>query len=88
MSIIRSNEREIEKNARKLGVGELYGHFACMVSGRTWNAILGGIEKQKKTAAEQEEIKGDASRYVVSVLFIFFFFMLNYFNMYKNSRSN
>nr|CAG4636916.1 EOG090X047B [Ceriodaphnia reticulata] len=68
MSIIRSNEREIEKNAHKLGVGELYGHFACMVSGRTWNAIMGGIEKQKKTSAEQEEIKDDASRYVVEIM--------------------
>ena len=65
MSIIRSNEKEIEKNAQKLGVGELYGHFACMVAGRTWNAIMGGIEKQKKTLTEQEEIKDDASRYLV-----------------------
>lgn len=65
MSIIRSNVTDIEKYAQKLGVGELFGLFACMVSGRSWNAILGGIDKQKKTSAEAKEIKNDASKYVV-----------------------
>lgn len=67
MSIIRSNVQDIEKHALKLGVGELYGLFACMVSGRSWNAILGGIDKQKKTLAEENEIKNDASKYVVNI---------------------
>lgn len=68
MSIIRSNVTDIEKYAHKLGVGELYGLFACMVSGRSWNAILGGIDKQKKSSAEAKEIKDDASKYVVRLL--------------------
>nr|CAG4646955.1 EOG090X047B [Megafenestra aurita] len=68
MSIIRSNVQDIEKNALKLGVGELYGLFACMVSGRSWNAILGGIDKQKKTLEEEREIKNDASKYVKEIM--------------------
>ena len=67
MSIIGADVKEMQKNSEKLGIGELYGLFACMVSGRSWNAILGGIDKQCKTAVEANEIKNDASRYVVSV---------------------
>lgn len=66
MSIIRADVEEMRKNSEKLGIGELYGLFACMVSGRSWNAILGGIDKQGKTATEAKEIKNDAAKYVVS----------------------
>ena len=66
MSIIRGNVNEIKVNAERIGVGEeLFGLFACMVSGRSWNAILAGIDKMNKTSAEESEIKNDASKYVV-----------------------
>jgi aarF domain-containing kinase len=69
MSIIRSNVREIEEVSEKLGVKELHGIFACMVSGRSWNAILGGIDKRRKTSEEEKEIKDDASKYLVGYIF-------------------
>jgi aarF domain-containing kinase len=69
MSIIRSNVRDIEEVSEKLGVKGFHGIFACMVSGRSWNAILGGIDKQKKTSEEEKEIKDDASKYLVSYIF-------------------
>lgn len=65
MSIIRSNVHEIEEVSEKLGVKGFHGIFACMVSGRSWNAILGGIDKQKKTLEEEKEIKDDAAKYLV-----------------------
>jgi len=68
MSIIRSNVHEIEEVSEKLGVKELHGIFACMVSGRSWNAILGGIDQRKKTSEEEKEIKDDASKYVVGYI--------------------
>ncbi len=71
MSIIRSNVHEIEEVSEKLGVKELHGIFACMVSGRSWNAILGGIDQRKKTSEEEKEIKDDASKYVVGYSFIY-----------------
>ncbi|XP_046656352.1 aarF domain-containing protein kinase 1-like [Daphnia pulicaria] len=68
MSIIRSNVHEIEEVSEKLGVKELHGIFACMVSGRSWNAILGGIDQRKKTSEEEKEIKNDASKYVAEII--------------------
>jgi hypothetical protein len=34
----------IRTAATALGVGELYGLFACMVTARSWNAIQRGME--------------------------------------------
>jgi len=42
----------MKKNADHLGVGQLYGLFACMVTGRSWNSIQKGIDKSEKNAAE------------------------------------
>lgn len=36
----------MRKYSANLGIeGDLYGLFACMVSGRTWDSILKGIDK-------------------------------------------
>lgn len=67
-SIIRSDVKAIEASGRELGVAELYGLFACMITGRSWNAILGGIDKHQKTTSEAKEIKDDASKYLVRPL--------------------
>jgi len=67
MAVINSNVKDIERTARKLGVGEMYGLFACMTSGRSWNAIQSGIDKLKKSDAEENEIKNDASKYLASI---------------------
>lgn len=66
MAVINSDVKNIERTARKLGVGEMYGLFACMTSGRSWNAIQSGIDKLKKSDAEENEIKNDASKYLVN----------------------
>ena len=79
MAIISGDVVAIEEKARKLGVGELYGLFACMASGRSWDAIQAGIDVNQKTESEEKEIKNDAAKYVVrhhliSDFFLFFFF--------------
>ena len=65
MAIISGDIIAIEEKARKLGVGELYGLFACMTSGRSWDAIQAGIDVNHKTESEEKEIKNDAAKYVV-----------------------
>lgn len=35
-----------------MGVGELYGLFACMVTSRSWDAISHGIDKSAATYEE------------------------------------
>jgi len=68
MAIISGDVVAIEEKARKLGVGELYGLFACMASGRSWDAIQAGIDVNQKTESEEKEIKNDAAKYVVEIM--------------------
>lgn len=42
----------IKEHAGKLGIGELFGLFACMVAGRSWSSIEKGIDKKKKGKSE------------------------------------
>ena len=64
LSILRADTDGIKTYADKLGVGQLYGLFACMVAGRSWNSIQKGIDREKKSAAESQEIKDNAQRYI------------------------
>lgn len=68
MAIISGDIIAIEEKARNLGVGELYGLFACMTSGRSWDAIQAGIDINHKTESEEQEIKNDAAKYVVEIM--------------------
>ncbi len=43
-AIIKRDVEAIRTAATALGVGELYGLFACMVTARSWNAIQRGME--------------------------------------------
>merc|ERR1719189_2517614 len=67
LSIINADVDGIKKNADLLGVGNLYGLFACMVTGRSWNSIQKGVVKAEKNAAESQEIKANAARYIKEI---------------------
>ena len=56
LSILNANQEGIKEYADKLGVGQLYGLFACMVAGRSWSSITKGIDKSEKTKAEVRNI--------------------------------
>lgn len=45
----------MRRHAFNLGItGDLYGVFACMVTGRPWESIMQGIAKKKPDAYEKE----------------------------------
>ncbi|KAK3886655.1 hypothetical protein Pcinc_009209 [Petrolisthes cinctipes] len=67
MSILNADLDSIQKYGNQLGVGELYGLFACMVTGRSWNSISQGIDKTKRTYQEQDEIKSDVAKYLPEI---------------------
>lgn len=53
LSIISRNRDQIREHAEALGIQkELYGLFACMVTGRPWDVILKGIDKTKPSSTE------------------------------------
>merc|ERR1711997_865030 len=67
LSILNANQEGIKEYADKLGVGQLYGLFACMVAGRSWTSITKGIDKAEKSAAESKEIKTNVARYIKEI---------------------
>lgn len=42
----------MKQHCEKLGVGQFYALFSCMVSGRTWDSIQSGLETTKFTIKE------------------------------------
>ena len=51
-NILNVDVEGIKEESQKLGVGELYGLFACMATGRSWNSITKGIDKNTITNNE------------------------------------
>lgn len=54
LAILNSDREAMKNHCTELGVGDLYGLLACMVSGRTWDTIIAGVEKTKYTTNEKE----------------------------------
>ena len=67
LSIFNADLDGIKKNADLLGVGNWHGLFACMLTGRSWNSIQKGVVKAEKNAAESQEIKDNAARYIKEI---------------------
>uniref|UniRef100_A0A8R1XMJ3 ABC1 domain-containing protein n=1 Tax=Onchocerca volvulus TaxID=6282 RepID=A0A8R1XMJ3_ONCVO len=56
IALLKPDLNEVKKCAQSMGVGELYGLFACMVTNRSWNAISHGIDKSPATYDEASYI--------------------------------
>ncbi|KRT78731.1 hypothetical protein AMK59_8318 [Oryctes borbonicus] len=55
LSILSRDRVSMKFHASKLGLeGSMYGIFACMVTGRTWDSIISGIDRKKQTAQEKQ----------------------------------
>jgi len=67
LSILNADQSGIRTYADKLGVGSLYGLFACMVAGRSWDSITKGIDRTEKNQAESKEIKENVARYIKEI---------------------
>ncbi|CAB0038601.1 unnamed protein product [Trichogramma brassicae] len=54
LAILNSDKVAMQKHCTNLGVGDMYGLLACMVSGRTWDTIMSGVQKTKYSSKEKE----------------------------------
>jgi len=52
-SILNKDKDGMRQHGQNLGVGNLYFLLACMVTGRTWETIMSGIQKTKWTSSEK-----------------------------------
>ena len=66
-AIIHRDIAAIKTSADKLGVGMLYGLFACMVTGRSWSSIQKGVDVAERSASESAEIKANAAKYLKEI---------------------
>jgi len=66
-AIINRDVEAMKVAAEELGVGALYGLFACMVTARSWSSIQKGVDIAEKNAAESDEIKANAARYIKEI---------------------
>jgi len=66
-AIINRDVASIKTAADKLGVGDLYGLFACMVTARSWTSIQKGVDVAERSAAESAEIKANVILYLKEI---------------------
>lgn len=52
LSILNKDKLAMQKHSDKLGVGNMYGLFVCMISGRSWETIMHGVQKKKYNSSE------------------------------------
>nr|XP_022911184.1 uncharacterized aarF domain-containing protein kinase 1-like [Onthophagus taurus] len=59
LSILDKDKIGMEIHSKNLGVNGdgMYGLFACMVTGRSWSSIIGGLEKVEPTKEETERVQ-------------------------------
>lgn len=67
-SLIRSDLEGIKQSSKALGVEEMYGLLACILTARSWEVITtGGIDQGPVTDDEAEEIRTSAATYVTEI---------------------
>ncbi|CAH1102503.1 unnamed protein product [Psylliodes chrysocephalus] len=58
LSILNRDTKGMRLHSKNLGIdGKAFGLFTCMVTGRTWNSIVKGVDKEKMTTKEAAFMK-------------------------------
>ena len=58
---------EIKTLSARLGAPDMYGLLACIVAGRSWDSIQGGVGTSVKSEGEINEIADYAGKLVVDI---------------------
>ncbi|XP_053701364.1 aarF domain-containing protein kinase 1 isoform X3 [Synchiropus splendidus] len=66
-SLIQGNMSGVERYSRKLGAGDLYPLFACVLTARSWTAVNAGISSVPVTHSEDVEIRTNAALYLPQI---------------------
>ncbi|XP_034938430.1 aarF domain-containing kinase [Chelonus insularis] len=59
LAILDRDKETMRKYCAALGVEDMYGLLACMVSGRTWDTIMAGVERTKYSSNEKEQFQNE-----------------------------
>ncbi|KAK7904883.1 hypothetical protein WMY93_017490 [Mugilogobius chulae] len=66
-ALINRDLKEVEQSSRRLGAGDLYPLFACVLTARSWTAVNTGISSAPITHSEDVEIRSNAARYLPQI---------------------
>ncbi|XP_044022333.1 aarF domain-containing protein kinase 1 isoform X4 [Siniperca chuatsi] len=66
-ALIKSDISGVERYSRRLGAGDLYPLFACVLTARSWTAINAGISSAPVTHSEDVEIRTNAALYLPQI---------------------
>ncbi|XP_029453536.1 uncharacterized aarF domain-containing protein kinase 1 isoform X2 [Rhinatrema bivittatum] len=66
-SLINADMKGVQRYSRRLGAGDLYPLFACMLTARSWKSVSRGINKSSVTKAEDVEIRSNAAAYLPEI---------------------
>jgi hypothetical protein len=56
MSIDNADIEGMRESAEKLDAGKYYGLMACMITGRSWQAIVNGIYRTQRSSSEVSKL--------------------------------
>ncbi|XP_073248183.1 aarF domain-containing protein kinase 1-like isoform X2 [Porites lutea] len=66
-ALIRSDIDGVKQSSEALGVGEMYGLLACILTARSWDVVTTGIDQGPVTDHEAELIRESAATYVTQI---------------------
>ncbi|XP_004584631.2 aarF domain-containing protein kinase 1 isoform X2 [Ochotona princeps] len=66
-SLIWTDMKKVKTYSQRLGAGDLYPLFACMLTARSWDSVNKGISQAPVTASEDSEIRNNAANYLPQI---------------------
>lgn len=51
-ALIKADMKRVQKYSQRLGAGDLYPLFACMLTARSWESVNRGIDRSPISASE------------------------------------
>ncbi|XP_062378798.1 aarF domain-containing protein kinase 1 [Sardina pilchardus] len=66
-SLMKADIKGIERYSRRLGAGDLFPLFACVLTARSWKSVNEGISQTPVTNSEDVEIRTNAALYLPQI---------------------
>ncbi|XP_075700605.1 aarF domain-containing protein kinase 1 isoform X2 [Rhinoderma darwinii] len=66
-ALIAADMDGVRRYSQRLGAGDLYPLFACMLTARSWNSVNRGIDRGSVSAEEVQEIRSNAAAYLPQI---------------------
>ncbi|XP_075049593.1 aarF domain-containing protein kinase 1 [Mixophyes fleayi] len=66
-ALLAADVNGVRRYSQRLGAGELYPLFACMLTARSWDSVNRGIDRSPVSREEAQEIRSNAAAYLPQI---------------------